>query len=299
MNLGGRTVLLTGRDRRPRRTRSRARCRARAPRLVLTGRRADALEPLASELGGRAIAADLARAATPSTRLLGGGRRRRRARRQRGAAGERRADSFTVEQIDRALAVNLRAPIVLARLLVERMVARGAGHLVFVSSLSGKSASAGSSLYSATKFGLRGFALALRQDLAGTGVGVSRVLPGLHPRRRHVRRLRRRAAAARRRRARPRTSPRRSCGRSSATAPRSTSRRWACGWAPRWRGCCRARGPRAAAAGLGPVAEAIADGQRDKRQLAEAGGEEAEIVGQGAVGEVGDARAQYGDRLGR
>jgi short-subunit dehydrogenase len=47
-----------------------------------------------------------------------------------------------------------------------------------VSSLAGLTASKHSSLYNATKFGLRGFALALRQDLHGTGVGVSVVLPG-------------------------------------------------------------------------------------------------------------------------
>jgi len=48
---------------------------------------------------------------------------------------------------------------------------------VFVSSLSGKAASGGGSVYSATKFGLRGFGLALRQDLHGTGVGVTVVHP--------------------------------------------------------------------------------------------------------------------------
>jgi short-subunit dehydrogenase len=58
------------------------------------------------------------------------------------------------------------------------MVQRRRGHLVFVSSLSGKVASPVSSLYSASKFGLRGFALAVRQDLRGTGVGASSILPG-------------------------------------------------------------------------------------------------------------------------
>ena len=64
------------------------------------------------------------------------------------------------------------------------MMARGSGHLVFVSSLSGKAASPGGSVYSATKFGLRGFALALRQDLRPHGVGVSVVVARLRPRRR-------------------------------------------------------------------------------------------------------------------
>jgi len=36
----------------------------------------------------------------------------------------------------------------------------------------------GNSVYAATKFGLRGFALALREDLAPKGVGVSVILPG-------------------------------------------------------------------------------------------------------------------------
>jgi short-subunit dehydrogenase len=60
----------------------------------------------------------------------------------------------------------------------EDMVARGGGHIVFVSSLNGKAATVGSAVYSATKFGLRGFALGLREDLRGTGVGVSTVFPG-------------------------------------------------------------------------------------------------------------------------
>jgi short-subunit dehydrogenase len=44
--------------------------------------------------------------------------------------------------------------------------------------MSGKSASVGSAVYSATKFGLRGFALGLREDLREHGVGVSTVFPG-------------------------------------------------------------------------------------------------------------------------
>lgn len=87
-------------------------------------------------------------------------------------------DSFSPDEIDRAIDVNLRAPVHLARALAEPMVQRGSGHLVFISSLSGKTASRGSSLYSATKFGLRGFALGLREDLVGTGVGVTTVFPG-------------------------------------------------------------------------------------------------------------------------
>ena len=66
----------------------------------------------------------------------------------------------------------------LARALVPHMVERGTGHLVFISSLSGKFASAGASIYNATKFGLRGFGFALHEELRGTGVGVTTVFPG-------------------------------------------------------------------------------------------------------------------------
>ena len=47
-----------------------------------------------------------------------------------------------------------------------------------MSSLAGKAAAPGTSVYAATKFGLRGFALALREDLAAKGVGVSVSCPG-------------------------------------------------------------------------------------------------------------------------
>ncbi len=94
--------------------------------------------------------------------------------------GSGRLDGFSAAEIARAVRVNLEAPMILARLLVPAMADRGEGHLVFVSSLSGKAASPRASIYNATKFGLRGFSLALRQDLIvdRTGVGASVVMPG-------------------------------------------------------------------------------------------------------------------------
>ena len=66
----------------------------------------------------------------------------------------------------------------LTHALAPNMVQRGSGHIVFMSSLAGKTATAGSSLYNATKFGLRGFAGAMRAELHGSGVGVSTIFPG-------------------------------------------------------------------------------------------------------------------------
>jgi uncharacterized protein len=145
--------------------------------LVLTGRRAGVLEPLAREVSGRTIACDLSDREGPA-RLVA----------QAGAADVLVANAalpgtgvltdLDQDEIDRMLEVNLRAPIALARALAPSMIERRRGHLVFISSLSGKSASPASSVYSATKFGLRGFALGLREDLRSHGVGVSVVLPG-------------------------------------------------------------------------------------------------------------------------
>jgi short-subunit dehydrogenase len=80
--------------------------------------------------------------------------------------------------LKRALRVNLESPMMLARELAPPMSERGHGHLVFVASLAGKAPSPRSAVYAATKFGLRGFALCLRADLAPSNVGVSIVAPG-------------------------------------------------------------------------------------------------------------------------
>lgn len=177
MRIDGRDVLLTGATGGLGHSIARQLHR-RGARLILTGRRQEVLEALAAELGARAVVVDLAERAQvarlvdeagPVDILV--------ANAALPASG--RLESYTSEQVDRALEVNLRAPIALAHALMPGMVTRRAGQLVFISSLAGKSALAGASLYSATKFGLRGFALSLRADLHASGVGVSAVFPGM------------------------------------------------------------------------------------------------------------------------
>lgn len=176
MQISGATVLVTGATGGIGHAIARG-LRAGGAELILTGRRTDVLEPLAAELGARALAVDLSVPAEVE-RLVSeaGDVDILVANAALPASG--RLDSFTLEQLDRALAVNLRAPIVLAHALSPQMVRRGRGHLLFVNSLSGKAATAGSSLYNASKFGLRGFASALRAELGDSGVGVSSVFPG-------------------------------------------------------------------------------------------------------------------------
>ena len=176
MELAGRSVLVTGATGGLGQAIARA-LRARGASLLLTGRRAEVLEPLAAETGGRALTCDLADR-DDVERLIEQARDVDVLVANAALPASGRIQSFETAEIDRALDVNLRAPIVLSRQLGARMVERGSGHIVLVSSLAGKVASGGGSIYSATKFGLRGFAHALREDLAPGGVGVSVVLPG-------------------------------------------------------------------------------------------------------------------------
>jgi short-subunit dehydrogenase len=179
MNLSGRKALLTGA------TGGLGRAIARAlaqqgVQVALSARKREALEELAAELPGSGhtvLPADLAEpdaaeqlaAEAPGAEILIA---------NAGLPAAGKLEDFTSEQLKRALRVNLEAPMLMARALYPAMVEAGSGHLVFVASLSGKAASPRSSIYNATKFGLRGFALGLRGDLAPQGVGVSLVTPG-------------------------------------------------------------------------------------------------------------------------
>jgi short-subunit dehydrogenase len=176
VNLGGRTALVTGATGGLGRAIAAA-LAARGATLVLTGRRGDVLDELAARLRARAVVADLAdrdalerlvAEAGPIDVLVANA----------GVPASGMIDALTVEQLDRALEVNLRAPMVLARRLADGMIERGGGHIVFVNSTSGKTGTVGQSAYCAAKFGLRGYAQGIREDLRPKGVGVSSVFPG-------------------------------------------------------------------------------------------------------------------------
>jgi short-subunit dehydrogenase len=148
---------------------------------VLSSRKQAELDELAGSLlgdGHRTIVADLAEAGAALALLDEAGDSIDVLVANAGLPASGRIDSFTQEEIGRALRVNLESPIRMARELVPQLAERGSGHLVFLSSVSGKAATARASLYAATKFGLRGFAFCLRDDLRGTGVGVSVISPG-------------------------------------------------------------------------------------------------------------------------
>jgi short-subunit dehydrogenase len=179
MELAGRRALLTGATG----GLGQAIAKALADRgavLSLSARKPGALEALAAELPGeghRVLPADLAEPGAAEGLAAAAGEVDVLVA-NAGLPGAGRLDEYSSEEVQRALRVNLESPMLMARALYPGMVERGSGQLVFVASLAGKAASPQSSIYNATKFGLRGFALGLRTDLGPKGVGVSLVSPG-------------------------------------------------------------------------------------------------------------------------
>lgn len=179
MDLSGRSTLLTGATGGLGRAIAEA-LATRGAKLILSGRKAEALEAMAAELPGeghRTIPSDLAEPGA-AEKLAAQAGDVDILLANAGLPGTGRLPDYSVDQLTGTLRVNLEAPILLARALEPGMLKKGAGHMVFISSLSGKSATPLSSIYNATKFGLRGFALGLRADLDPQGIGVSIVSPG-------------------------------------------------------------------------------------------------------------------------
>jgi uncharacterized protein len=175
-DLRGKTVLLTGASTGlgPHIAR---RLHREGVRFVLSARNEEALTKLAKELGdARVVVADLSKPGEPS-RLAKEAGEVHVLISNAGVPASGRLVTFKVEHLDRAIAVNLRAGMVLARELAPAMIERKAGHMVFMASVAGKIPASGFTVYNATKFGIRGFALGLREELWGTGVGVSVISP--------------------------------------------------------------------------------------------------------------------------
>ncbi len=150
----------------------------RGAELVVTARREAELEALSRRTGATVLVADLADQAGLD-RVIGAAEQVDILVANAGVGSDVPIGELTPEAVDRSIEVNLRAPILMATAFVNaRVRQRLPGQVVFIGSLSGLAPTPMSRMYNATKFGLRGFALSLREDLVGTGVGVSIVEPG-------------------------------------------------------------------------------------------------------------------------
>ena len=149
----------------------------RGAHVVATGRRADALDELARATGAEPVCCDLADR-DQLLRLLERVPEMDVVISNAGIPASGKLEGLTFDQIDRALDVNLRAPLLLARAASIAMRERRRGHVVIMSSISGKLFGGSQAVYCATKAGLRAATIAMREDLHGTGITVSVILPG-------------------------------------------------------------------------------------------------------------------------
>jgi short-subunit dehydrogenase len=86
--------------------------------------------------------------------------------------------NLCLDQIEYVIRVNLLGTMILTRLVLPGMLKRGQGHIVNMSSLSGKAGPPYSESYAATKAGIIAFTESLRSEYYKTGIGCSVICPG-------------------------------------------------------------------------------------------------------------------------
>ncbi len=94
-----------------------------------------------------------------------------------GVSHFRLLDEQSAEAIDLALAVNLQAPIHLCQLLLPHLRRQSSAQILNTGSVFGSIGYPGYAVYSATKFGMRGFSEALRRELGDSTVSVHYLAP--------------------------------------------------------------------------------------------------------------------------
>ena len=156
----------------------------RGARLVLAARRADELTQMVEGItgnGGEALAvpsdvSDQAQLAQLVERAQAAYGRIDALVNNAGIGSGKALAQADIATIQRTLDVNLVAPILLTRLVLPGMLERKHGRIISVASVAAHVAT--EPMYSATKFGVRGFTVSLNRQLRGSGVTASVVSPG-------------------------------------------------------------------------------------------------------------------------
>lgn len=156
-------------------------------RVALAARRSDRLESLVREIesgGGQALAvtADLTRLEDIQNLVKATQDRFGQIDILFNNAGSGRLDWLEnldpVRGIDEQVRLNLVAVIQTSREVLPQMIARRSGQIINMASLAGLVATPTYSVYSASKFGVRGFSEALRREVGIYGIHVSVIYPG-------------------------------------------------------------------------------------------------------------------------
>jgi 3-oxoacyl-[acyl-carrier protein] reductase len=98
-----------------------------------------------------------------------------------GVAVDRRITSMSEADWDRVMDVNLKGAFLVGRAVLPGMVRRREGLVVNIGSQSGRCGAVGQVNYAAAKAGLVGLSLSLAREMAGAGIRVNVVLPGVMP----------------------------------------------------------------------------------------------------------------------
>lgn len=156
-------------------------------KIVLAARRLERLEEMANEIratGGDALplSVDVTQPAQIEAMVKAAVERYGRIDILFNNAGFGRLDWFEaldpIKDIQGQIAVDLLGVIWTARTVLPQMYRQRSGHIINMSSMAGWAAPPLYSVYSAAKFGVRGFSEALRREASPFGVKVSTIYPG-------------------------------------------------------------------------------------------------------------------------
>lgn len=95
------------------------------------------------------------------------------------AAGQASFEQCVLDDFERMIDTNIKGLIYISKLIVPQMVARGNGHIVNLSSIAGIEVYPGGNIYCATKHAVNAITKGMRLDLAGKGVKISSISPGM------------------------------------------------------------------------------------------------------------------------
>ncbi|MCX6903759.1 MAG: SDR family NAD(P)-dependent oxidoreductase [Verrucomicrobia bacterium] len=176
-----RTVLITGATRGIGREVARQ-LKAAGFSLFITGRDPKLLESLQRELSCPGLAVDLTAAGSPLALFAAARKALGRVDVLVNNAGFNKAKvplaNVTAEELDASYAVNVRAPILLAREALKDMAPRRSGHIVNVISSVARTSMENYSVYATMKHALHGFTGCLIKEARQVGVKVTGVYPG-------------------------------------------------------------------------------------------------------------------------
>ena len=151
-------------------------------RLVLTARSEERLSPICSELQAQALVADITDATVPQRLLATALERFGRCDVVINNAGSIEVgpiESIDVDKVCSMVRVNVEAAFRVAYTFIKHFAKQGRGHLINVSSVMGTKVRATAGAYSGTKFAIEALSEGLRMEVAGTGVCVTCLEPGL------------------------------------------------------------------------------------------------------------------------